>query len=77
MERTPDNVIDSTKYRAGIKTNKQLAERIGLIPQTLSHKRKYPSTFTGGDIATLSKLLSWSDEEIATFIRGILKCREQ
>lgn len=70
---TPDDVIEATKYRAKIRTNKALAERIGLIPQTLSHKRKYPSTFTGSDIAAISKLLCWSDEEIGTFIRGI-KC---
>ena len=68
---TPNDVISSTRYRANINTNKALAERIGLSPQTLSHKQKYPGTFTASDIAAMSKLFNWSDEEIGTFIRGV------
>ena len=68
--RTPDEVIDSTKYRAGIKNNKQLSERLGMIRQTLAHKRMYPSTFTTGEIRALAKLLNWTNEELGEFIRG-------
>lgn len=70
MERTPDNVIESTKYRAGLKTNKSIAERLGLLPQTLSHKRKYPSTFTASEIKALARLFNWSNEEIGEFVKG-------
>ena len=68
--RTPDDVIDSTKYRAKIRTTKSMAERLGMIRQTLAHKRKYPGTFTGSEIKAMAKLFNWTDEEIAEFIRG-------
>ena len=68
---SPDDVIESTKYRAKCKTNASLAERLGMIRQTLAHKRKYPGTFTASEIMAMAKLLNWSDEEIATFIRGV------
>lgn len=71
--RSPDEMLDSTKYRAGIKTNQGIAERIGLKRQTLAHKRKYPGTFTASEIVALSMLLGWSDEELLEFIRG---CKE-
>lgn len=68
--RSPDELIDSTKYRAKIPNNSELARRIGLTRQTLARKRKYPSTFTGGEILALAKLLVWTDQELAEFTRG-------
>lgn len=67
----PDVVIAVGMAKNKIETNKELAKRIGLVRQTLSHKRKYPSTFTGGEIASLAKTLNWSNEDISNFIRGI------
>jgi len=70
--REPDVVIRVGMANNKIDTNKELAERIGMVRQTLSHKRKHPSTFTGGEIGSLAKTLKWTDEEIAEFVRGIL-----
>lgn len=67
----PDVVIAVGMAKNKIYTNTELAKRTGMIRQTLAHKRKYPSTFTGGEIASLAKLLKWTDEDIAQFIRGI------
>ena len=67
---SPTEIIESTKSRAKISNNTQLAERIGLLRQTLAHKRKYPYTFTGADIAALQKLLNWNDEEVGAFVKG-------
>lgn len=67
---SPTEIIESTKSRAKIENNTQLAERMGLMRQTLAHKRKYPYTFTGGDIASLQKLLLWNAEETGAFVRG-------
>ena len=71
MRMSSDDVIDSTKYRAKCKNNTMLAERLGMIRQTLAHKRKYPGTFTVSEVMAMAELLNWSDEEIATFIRGV------
>lgn len=68
--KSPDAIIESTKYRVQLKTNTALAKRLGMLRQTLAHKRKYPSTFTGGEIESMASLLRWSDEEIGEFIRG-------
>ena len=68
--RSPDQVIDSTKYRAQLTTNTAIAKRLGMLRQTLAHKRKYPSTFTGGEIESMADLFNWSDAEIGEFIRG-------
>lgn len=69
--REPNVVIAVGMANNKINTNTELADRIGMVRQTLSHKRKYPSTFTGGEIGSLAKTLKWTDEEIAEFIRGI------
>lgn len=71
VPKKPTDLIDSTKYRACIKTDKDLAARMGMLRQTLSHKRKFPGTFTGYEVCDLAKLLDWKDKEIAAFIRGI------
>lgn len=70
MLLNPSEVIDSTRWRIKCKTDSQLADRLGMVRQTFAHKRKYPSTFTGGEIAALAKLLSWSAEEIEEFVKG-------
>ena len=72
---TPKDVIDSTRYRAKCMTNTALAKQIGMVRQTLSHKIKYPGTFTGYEISDIAQVLNWSDQEIAGFIRGI-RCKE-
>lgn len=63
-------MIESTKYRAKLKTNKDIADRLGMIRQTLSHKRKYPSTFTCGEVLAMAKLFGWNNDEIGEFISG-------
>ena len=67
----PDVVIAVGMARTKIQTNAELAKRIGLVRQTLSHKRKYPSTFTGGEISSMARILNWSNDDISDFIRGI------
>ena len=68
--RSPDEMIDSTKYRAKLPDNTAIAKRLGLSRQTLARKRKHPSTFTGGEITSLAKLLAWTDQELTEFTRG-------
>lgn len=69
-EMTPDAIIQSTIARVGLKTNKDLAEKMNLTRQTLAVKRKHPSLFTGAEIAFLEHLLKWTLEETRQFIRG-------
>lgn len=71
MIQDADMIIRVGMARNRIATNSELSKRIGLVRQTLSHKRKYPSTFTGGEIASLTKILKWTDEELGNFIRRI------
>lgn len=70
ITRSPSDIIDATKYRGGCRTNSEIARRLGMIRQTFSHKRKYPYTFTGGEIASMADLFIWTDEETGSFIRG-------
>lgn len=68
--RSPAELIDSTRYKAKITAYTELATRIGLTRQTLARKCKIPSTFTGGEMNALAKLLSWTDDEFLEFVKG-------
>ncbi len=68
--RSPDDIIYDTMSRAKLHDNLAIARRIGLTRQTLARKRKYPSTFTGGEISALAKLFVWSDSELVEFVKG-------
>ena len=68
--RSPDDIIYDTMSRAKLHDNLAIARRIGLTRQTLARKRKHPSTFTGGEISSLAKLLVWSDSELIEFVKG-------
>lgn len=55
-----------------IKTVTDLAKRLGLTRPTMSRKVNCPSTFTIYELQALGELFHWTDEELGTFLRGIL-----
>lgn len=67
--KSPTDIIADSGGIA-LNTNLAIAKRIGLTRQTLTRKRKYPSTFTAGEVYSLAKLFNWTDQQIAEFIRG-------
>ena len=66
-------VIELGKIRIKEKRDCKTAEQIGLSRSCWSHKRKYPGTFTASELCAMAKLFSWTDAEIAEFIRSIDK----
>lgn len=66
-----DILIDVGKAKNSIKTDTDLAKRIGISRQSLSIKRKHPGTFTGYELKAMVKHLGWTPEELAAFIQNI------
>jgi DNA-binding Xre family transcriptional regulator len=66
-----DVLIDVSKAKNLIKTDTDLAKRIGISRQSLSIKRKHPGTFTGYELKAMMKHLNWTPEELADFIQNI------
>lgn len=68
--RSPDDIIYDTMSRARLYNNLAIARHIGLTRQTLARKRKYPCTFTAGEISSLARLFVWTDSELVEFVKG-------
>lgn len=66
-----DVLIDVGKAKNRIRTDTELARRLGMSRQTFHNKRLYPGTFTTYELSRLAKTLSWSAEEIEDFLNNI------
>lgn len=68
-----DRIINASRSLLGINTDTALAKELGFVRQTLSHKKKYPGTFTAAEVLAMADLFGWSNDDIGEFIRG---CKE-
>ncbi len=65
-------MIHEGMAKTKIKSISDLAKRLGLTRPTMSRKVNCPSTFTIYELQALGKLFNWTDEELGSFLRGIV-----
>lgn len=75
MRKTPmkEAEILIRKYMAdvNIKYVNTLSERVGMRRQTLANKLENPSTFTAGELKSISRFLHITDEDMGKLIRSV------
>ena len=63
------DIIRSNRERAGIRSNKELAERIGIPLSTFNYRISHPGTWIQYELRELVKVTGMPDEDLVLLIR--------